>query len=114
MGQNSIMAKPKSKQQPKNDILRSPVGLVVFALVFGVVGFAVRALTHASPVTSSTASTIKLDQSDPYLGSEVTFTSTYPKPTNPINKNQPMIQIDCFQDVNGDGKIDTTNNYTYG
>jgi hypothetical protein len=108
------MANSKSKQQPRNDMLKSPVGLVVFALVFGVLGYAVRALTHASPVASPAASSIKLDQNDPYLGSEVTFATTYPKPTNPINKNQPMVQIDCFQDVNGDGKVDTTNNYTYG
>ncbi len=98
-------SKSKNKTLSVNSLL-SPSGLILFALVFGIIGYCVRALTNAAPIR--TTSSITLDQNDPYLGGAITFTSAWPKLTNPINKNQPMFVVDCFQDVDGNGTVDTS------
>lgn len=93
----------KSKNKSKSINLTRYVGPVIFALVFTGMGYTIRLLTSAA-TPSSTGSSIVLDQSNTYLGSKVSFTSTYPRIKGGVI---PKIAIRCFQDVNGDGKIST-------
>jgi len=102
----------KSKNiQSKSNFKLSLPSAILFALVFAGAGYAVRALTHAAPPSTSTASSITLDQTAPYLGGEVTFTTTYPKLKGNIT---PRVTVWCFQDVNGDGTITTTRTVSNG
>jgi hypothetical protein len=78
--------------------------MVIFALVFGVVGYLIRTLTHAAPASSGPSS-IVLDQTDTYLGSNITFKTIYPKIKGNIT---PRIAVWCFQDLDGDGVIKTS------
>ncbi len=100
------MAKKKTNF---SNMKMSPLSMLIFALIFAAIGYAVRALTHAaSPRNSSTSgSSIKLDQSDPYLGGQVSFTTTYPRLHDNTVKF-PRVEVRCYQDVNGNGTITTT------
>lgn len=97
------MAKAKKSNKLKKPMTFSMGAVMLFATIFGVVGAYAIWKTFAAPAPSG-PSTITLDQKDPYLGSSVTFTVTYPKlKGNPT----PRIAVRCFQDVDGDGTVDT-------
>lgn len=102
-------AKSKSKSAIVNNMKMSPLTMIIFALIFAAVGYGIRALTHAAPKSSTTtsSSSIKLDQTDPYLGGLVTFTTTYPRLTDNTAK-YPRVEVRCYQDVNGNGTVTTT------
>ncbi len=103
------MATKSKKSNYSSPMKMTPLSMLIFALVFAAVGYGIRALTHAAPKNSSTSSTssIKLDQSSPYLGGQVTFTTTYPRLHDNTVKF-PRVEVRCYQDVNGNGTITTT------
>lgn len=82
----------------------SGLQVFVFVLVFGALGTYALMQSYAAPQTSAPSS-IKLDQTDTYLGSNITFTTSYPRIKGNIT---PRIAVWCFQDVDGDGVIKTT------
>ena len=99
------MATKKSKRSKhlKRTMTFSVQTIVLFIVAFGAVGAVAIWKSLAAPATTTPAS-IVLNQTDPYLGSSVTFTATWPKIKGNIT---PRIAVRCFQDVNNDGTVNT-------
>ena len=91
-----------AKQNLKSNYKLNTITLAAIVAISVVAGFVI-AKTFAATSTSS----IKLDQTSPYLGGLVTFTTSYPR-VHTIKGAAPRIAVMCFQDVNGDGTINTT------
>lgn len=93
----------KSVSSRSNNNLLVVVIIVLFALLSTILVFK----SYAAPKnsTSSTTSSVSLNATNPAFGDTVYFSSTFPRLKGNIT---PRISIWCFQDVNGDGTVNTT------
>jgi hypothetical protein len=102
----------KNKVKKLNSLGFSAVEILIAVVIVGAVagvGYYVVSKSSAqspkastSSPTATTTSSIKLDQTDPYLGSMVTFTVSHPKIKGGITSR---IDLKCYQDIDGDGKL---------
>ncbi|HSX14891.1 MAG TPA: hypothetical protein VLE72_03225 [Candidatus Saccharimonadales bacterium] len=94
-----------AKKAALKNLSLNPLSLALIIIGAVVLGYFIASGHAASPGGGS--SSIKLDQTGPYLGGLATFTSTYPRLTDNTAK-YPRVEVLCFQDVNGDGMVTST------